>query len=146
MQTPPLTLCVLAQLCCFALAHAQSPNISGTWNIEISFSAGGQRSLRFDAQADGKGTFALMDPNAKAWGATKSSDAKWTRGGGNSLTFAGPIEFAIGNVGRDPGMLTLNGKFENPDSITGVVEFSPSVGARASKHGTFKAVRAAGGK
>ena len=146
MQTPPLTLCVLAQLCCFALTHAQSPKMIGTWKIEIRFDAGGQHSLRFDAQADGKGTFALMDPVAKAWGATKSLDAKWTRSGGNSVTLAGPIEFSVGNVGRDPGMLTLNGKFENPDSITGVVEFSPSAGERASKHGTFKAVREASGK
>jgi hypothetical protein len=146
MQRPPLTLCVLAQMCCFALAHAQSPDISGTWNIEISFDEGGQHSLRFDAQADGKGTFSLMDAIAKAWRATKSSDAKWTRGGGNSLTVAGPIEFSVGNIGREPGMLMLTGKFENPDSITGGVEFSPSVGERGSKHGKFKAVRAAAGK
>ena len=34
------------------------------------------------------------------------------------------------------------GKFETADLISGEVEFSPSVGERPSKHGTFKAVRA----
>ena len=71
METRSLTLWLLAQVCCVALAQAQSPNISGLWNIEISFAAGGQHSLRFDAQPDGKGIFVLMDQIAKAWGETK---------------------------------------------------------------------------
>ena len=141
METRSLTLWLLAQACCVALAHAQSPNMSGSWNIEISFDSGGQHSLRFDAQPDGKGVFALIDPIAKTWGATKPSDAKWTRGGGNSLTFAGPIEFPLGNVGRDAGTLTFTGRFETSDLIVGKVEFSPLVGQRPSKPGTFKAVR-----
>ena len=101
--------------------------------------------MRFDAQADGKGTFALLDPIAKVWGAAKPSEATWTRGEGNSVTFSGPVEFPIGNVGRDAGTLTLKGKFETPDLITGEVDFSPLVGDGPSKHGTFKAVRAGGG-
>jgi len=39
----------------------------------------------------------------------------------------------------------FNGKFETSDLITGEVEFSPRVGERPSKHGTFKATRAGGG-
>ena len=57
------------------------------------------------------------------------------------MTFSGPVEFLIGNVGRDAGTLTFKGKFETPDSITGEVEFFPLIGDRPSKHGTFKAVR-----
>ena len=134
-------LCLLAQVCSVLLARAQSPNMTGTWNIEVSFSGGGQYSLRFNAQPDGKGTFVLMDPNAKVWGETKSSEAKWTLGEGKSVTFSGPVEFLIGNVGRDAGTLVFNGKFETSDLITGEVEFSPLVGERPSKHGTFKATR-----
>jgi hypothetical protein len=37
--------------------------------------------------------------------------------------------------------LTCKGKFESADLISGEAEFSPSVGDRPSKHGTFKAVR-----
>jgi hypothetical protein len=40
--------------------------------------------------------------------------------------------------------LVFKGKFEKADLITGEVEFSPLVGDRPSKHGTFKAVRADG--
>jgi len=141
METRSLTLWLLAQVCCVALAQAQSPNVSGMWNVEISFAAGGQHSLRFDAQPDGKGIFVLMDPIAKAWGETKSSDARWTRGEAKSLTFSGPMEFPLGNIGRDAGTLTFKGRFETSDLIAGKVEFSPLVGQRASKPGTFKAVR-----
>ena len=61
------------------------------------------------------------------------------------MTFSGPVEFMLGNVGRDAGTLVFKGKFETADLITGEVEFSPLVGERPSKHGTFKAVRAGGG-
>jgi hypothetical protein len=141
MEMRSFTLCLLAQVCCVALARAQSPNVSGTWNVEISFAAGGEHSLRFDAQPDGKGIFMLTDPIAKAWGETKPSDARWTRGEANSLTFSGPMEFPLGNIGRDAGTLTFKGRFETSDLIAGKVEFSPLVGQGPSKPGTFKAVR-----
>jgi hypothetical protein len=141
MQARLVTLCLIAQVCCTALTMAQSPNMTGRWNIEVSFAAGGQHSLRFDAQPDGKGTFVLTDPSAKAWGETKPSEANWTLDEGKSVTFSGPVEFLIGNVGRDAGTLMCKGKFETADLITGEVEFSPLVGEGPSKHGTFKAVR-----
>jgi hypothetical protein len=125
----------------FVLAEAESPNVTGSWNLEIIFANDQHRFLRFDAQNDGKGTLAVTDPRSKVWGGAKPSGAKWTRDEGNSVTFSGPVEFLIGNVGRDAGTLTFKGKFETPDSITGEVDFSPLVGERPSKHGTFKAVR-----
>jgi hypothetical protein len=125
----------------FVLAGAESPNVTGSWKVEITFANEQHRFLRFDARNDGKGTLAVTDPQSKVWGGAKPSDAKWTRDEGNSVTFSGPVEFLIGNVGRDAGTLTFKGKFETPDSITGEVEFSPLIGDRPSKHGTFKAVR-----
>jgi hypothetical protein len=125
----------------FVLAGAESPNVTGSWKVEITFANEQHRFLRFDAQNEGKGTLAVTDPKSKVWGGAKPSDAKWTRDEGNSVTFSGPVEFLIGNVGRDAGTLTFKGKFETPDSITGEVEFSPLIGDRPSKHGTFKAVR-----
>ena len=127
------------------MAHAQSPNLIGKWNVEITFANEDHRSLRFDAQGDGKGTFELLDPRTKVWGGATSSEAKWSRGEENSVTFSGPVEFMIGNVGRDAGTLMFNGRFETADLIKGEVEFSPLVGDRPSKHGTFKAARAGGG-
>ena len=132
---------MIAEMCCSALAQAQTPNMTGTWNVEITFANGGPRSMRFDARADGKGTLIATDPQSKVWGATKPSEATWTRDEGNSVTFSGPVEFLLGNVGRDAGTLTCKGKFESADLISGEVEFSPAVGERPSKHGTFKAVR-----
>jgi len=164
---------VIAQMCCSALAQAQTPNMIGTWNVEITFANEQHHSLRFEAQGDGKGSLQLTDPAAKVWTGAKPSDAKWTRGEGNSVTFSGPVEFLLGNVGRDAGTLTCKGKFETADLISGEVDFllgnvgrdagtltckgkfetadlisgevdfSPLVGERPSKHGTFKAVRAA---
>jgi hypothetical protein len=124
------------------VSSAEAPNLIGSWKVEISFANAQQRYVRFDAQGDGKGALMVADPQSKAWGNDKPSEAKWSRGEGNAVTFSGPIEFMLGNVGRDAGTLTCKGKFETPDLITGEVEFSPLVGEGPSKHGTFKATRA----
>src|SRR5262249_16016169 len=138
-------LMVIAQMCCSALTQAPTPNMTGTWNVEITFGNAEHRSLRFDAQPDGKGTLMAADAKCRVWGAAKPSEATWSRGEENSVTFSGPVEFLLGNVGRDAGTLTCKGKFETADLITGEAEFSPLVGERPSKHGTFKAVRARSG-
>ena len=126
----------------FVLAGAESPNVNGSWKVEITFANEQHRFLRFDAQSERKGTLTVTDPQSKVWAGAKRSEAKWTPGDGNSVTFSGPVEFMLGNVGVDAGTLTCRGKFETADLITGEVEFSPSVGDRPSKHGTFKAIRA----
>jgi hypothetical protein len=126
------------------LSQAQSPDLIGRWKVEITFVNEQQRFLRFEAQGEGKGSFELLDPKAKVWGAATHFEAKWTLSDANSVTFSGPVEFMLGNVGRDAGTLVFNGKFETSDLITGEVEFSPSVGDRPSKHGRFRAVRAGG--
>jgi hypothetical protein len=123
------------------LVEADSPNVTGSWKIDITFANDHHRFLRFDARNDGKGTLTVTDPQSKVWSGAKSSEAKWAPGETNTVTFSGPVEFQIGNVGRDAGILTLKGKFETPDSIAGDVDFSPLVGDGPSKQGTFKAVR-----
>jgi hypothetical protein len=133
-------LLFVAQMCCVALGQAQSASVLGGWNIEISFGDGTKHSLHFEAQSEGKGTLQLLDPRAKVWGAPTSFEAKWSADK-DSVSFSAPVEFMLGNVGRDAGTLTCKGKFETADLISGEVEFSPLVGERPSKHGTFKAVR-----
>jgi len=134
-------LMVTIQMCCGTPAQAQSPNMIGRWDIDITFGDGSKRTVRFDAQEAGKGTLLVVDPRLKVWGPGKPSEAKWTREDQNAVTFTGPVEFMLGNVGRDAGMLICKGKFESADVITGEVEFAPLVGERPSKHGTFKATR-----
>lgn len=124
------------------MSEAQAPNIIGTWNVEITFGNDEHRSVRFEARADGKGSLVAADSRSKVWDGSKPSEAQWSRGEENSIRFSGAVEFLLGNVGRDAGTLTCKGKFENPDLITGEVEFSPLVGERPSKHGNFRAVRA----
>jgi hypothetical protein len=132
-----------AQLCGLALSQTASPDMIGNWNVEITLGENQvQHKLRLEAQGEGKGSLLLLDPGAAKWEGSKSSQAKWTRGEGSAVTFSGPIEFPLGNVGRDPGTLVFKGKFDTSDLITGEVEFSPLVGDGPSKHGTFKAVRA----
>jgi len=140
--TRTLILMLIAQT--VAVSQAQSPNLIGRWNIEITFPNDDHRSLRLDAQDGGKGTLLLVDPKSKVWGSATPSEAKWTRSDDNSVTFSGAVEFLLGNVGRDAGTLVFKGKFEKADLITGEVEFSPLVGERPSKHGSFKAIRAGG--
>ena len=100
------------------MAQAQSPSLLGRWNVEITFANEEHRALRFDVQGEGKGTFLLLDPKARVWGAAKPSEAKWSQGEGNSVTFSGPVEFMLGNVGRDAGTLVFKGKFETESLIT----------------------------
>jgi hypothetical protein len=123
------------------VSEAQSPNIIGTWNVEITFANDEHRSVRFDARADGKGSLVAADPRSRVWDGSKASEAQWSRGEENAIRFSGAVEFLIGNVGRDAGTLTCKGKFETADLITGEAEFSPVVGDGPSKLGTFKAVR-----
>ena len=144
MQARVLILTLIAQMWCIAMAQTGSPNLIGKWNVEITFANEEHRSLRFEAQEGGKGTLELLDPRSKVWGGAKPSEAKWSPGEGKLVTFSGAVEFMLGNVGRDAGTLTCKGKFETADLISGEVEFSPSVGERPSRHGTFKAVRAGG--
>jgi hypothetical protein len=63
---------------------------------------------------------------------------------------SGPVEFPLGNIGRDPGTLVFKGKFGIDGAIKGTAEFfrldqdpnDPK--AKPSKSGSFKAVRSSG--
>ena len=136
---------LIFQTCGVGLTQAQSPNMIGRWKVEITFPNGDNRSLRFEAQGAGKGSLLLLDPRSNVWEPARPSEAKWTQGDGNSVTFSGAVEFPMGNVGRDAGTLVFKGKFETESLIAGEVEFSPLVGDGPSKIGTFKAIRAASG-
>jgi hypothetical protein len=116
----------------------------GKWKIEIAFPNGDNRVLRFDAQEAGKGSLLLVDPRADHWESAKPAEARWTQDAGNSITFSGAVEFPLGNVGRDPGTLVFKGKCETESLIVGEVDFSPLIGDRPSKSGTFKATRVEG--
>ena len=141
---------VVAQILGAGSFQAQSPNVIGTWKVEITFGNDEGRSFRFEAGESGKGSFLLLDPRLKAWGPGRSSEATWTLSHEGSVTFSGPVEFPLGNVGRDAGTLVLIGKLGTEGSIIGEAKFFPlgqdskDPKASPSKSGRFKAIRATG--
>ena len=147
---PALILIVFAHLFGVGLSQVQSSNVIGSWKLEITFSNGESRSLRFEARESGKGSFLLLDPRLKFWGPAKPSEAKWTQDDEGSVVFSGPVEFPLGNVGRDAGTLVVKGKFGTEGSITGAAIFfrldqdPKDPKAKPSKSGTFKAIRVTG--
>src|SRR5438045_6851667 len=72
----PFVLILIAQTCCAALLEAQSPNLIGRWNVEITFANGDHRSLRFDAQGAGKGSLLLLLPRPSMVEPAKPSEVK----------------------------------------------------------------------
>jgi hypothetical protein len=145
-----LILILLAQIVGIALCQAQLSNLIGRWEVEITFGNGEERSLRFEAWDGGTGSFLLLDPRSKAWGPAKPSKAKWTPGNDGSVLLSGPVEFPLGNIGRDPGTLVFKGKFGTDGTIKGTAEFfhldqdPKDPKAKPSKSGSFKAVRSSG--
>lgn len=147
---PALILVVLAQLLGMGLSQAKSSNVIGNWNVEITFENGETRSFRVEARESGAGSFLLLDPRSKVWGPAKPSEAKWTQGDEGSVMFSGPVEFPLGNVGRDAGALVLKGKFGTEGTVTGAATFfrpdqdPKDPKATPSKSGSFKATRISG--
>jgi len=147
---PALILIIFAQMFGIGSLQAESPNVIGSWKVEISFGNDESRSFRFEAGESGKGFFLLLDPRLKSWGPARPSEATWSQSHEGSVTFSGQVEFPLGNVGRDVGTLVLKGKFGTEGSITGEAKFFPldrdpkDPKASPSKSGRFKATRAAG--
>lgn len=147
--TLALILVFATQTCCAARVRAQSPSVVGRWKVDVTFTDASQHSLRFDVQDSGKGSFLLLDARSSLLEPAKPSDAEWTQTADKGVSFSGPIEFPIGNVGRDAGTLVFKGTFDTDDSISGEVAFFAAgqdpkdPAASASKTGTFKATRAA---
>ena len=61
----------------FVLLEAESPNVTGSWKVEITFTNEQHRLLRFDAQSDEKRTLTVTDPKSKVWAGAHPSQAKW---------------------------------------------------------------------
>ena len=142
-----LALIVFTQIIGAGFCAAQSPNVIGSWKVEVTFGNGESRSLRFKAEESGKGSFLLLDPKLNYWGPARPSDAKWTQGAEGSVMFSGTVEFPLGNVGRDAGTLVLKGKLGTSDSISGEAVFFRSdqdpTKANPAKNGSFRAMRVA---
>lgn len=128
-------------------APAQAPSAIGQWTIEISFVDGSRHSLRFDAQGSGNGSFLLLDSRSSLIEPAQPTPASWAQVSVNQIDFSGAVEFPIGNVGREPGLLVFKGTFETADTISGQVEFfhfaadSKDPEPKPARSGTFRGTR-----
>jgi hypothetical protein len=145
-----LVLILFMQMADIRLSSAQPPKVIGSWKVEIVFGNGETHSVRFDAQASGKGNLVLLIPKPISVGPAEGSAATWRESDNGSMTFSGPVQFPLGNVGLLRGTLVLRGQFQSEGSITGEATFFPMdqdvkdpPQAKSPKRGTFKATRVA---
>src|SRR5262249_5723000 len=116
------------------------------WKIEITFEDQSRRSLRFETGAAGKASL-LLEQRSNWDEPSQPSQAKWTVGREKRVTISGQVEFPIGNVGRETGILVLKGVFKSGSKITGDFAFFPmdqdptSPDATPSRTGKFEATK-----
>ena len=147
-----LILSGLIQMLGSGMCQAESSKVIGSWKVEVTFQSGESRSLRVEALASGKGSFLLVVPKPIQVLPAVPSAAEWAQSDSQSITFSGPVQFPLGNVGLQRGILILKGKFETDGTITGEAKFfvsdqettSPSPKAEPSKSGSFIATRTTG--
>jgi len=128
------------------VARPQSSDLKGQWKIEITFEDQSKRSLSFDAENSGSGSL-ILEARSNWDEPAKPSQAKWTMGREKRVTISGPVEFPIGNVGRETGVLVFKGSFKSEGKITGDFGFysmdqdpmDPK--STPSKTGKFEATR-----
>jgi hypothetical protein len=141
-----LILLFAAYNCSVDAARPQSSDLVGQWKIDITFGTKSKRSFRFEAEDSGKGSL-LLEPRSNWDEPAKPSQAKWMAGAGKRVTILGPVEFPIGNVGRESGILVFKGAFKSGSAIAGDIEFFPmdqdpmDPKSTPSKTGKFEATR-----
>ncbi len=142
-----LVLLFAARTCSSGVVPSQSSDLVGRWKVEVTFEGQSARLFRFDAQESGLGSL-LLEGSRSNWDEpARPSQAKWTAGPDKRVTFSGPVEFPIGNVGRESARLVFKGTFESESTISGEVAFFPmgedpfDPKATPSKTGRFKATR-----
>jgi hypothetical protein len=146
-----LTLIFLfaAHYCSVDAARPQSSDLMGQWKVDITFEDQSKRSLLLDAEDSGKGSL-LLEARSNWDEPAKPSQAKWTVGREKRVTISGPVEFPIGNVGRETGVLVFKGAFKSESKIAGDIAFYPmdqdpmDPKATPTKTGKFEATRVGG--
>jgi len=141
-----LILLFAAHSCSVDAARPQSSDLLGRWKIDITFENQSKRSLSFNAEDSGTGSL-LMEARSNWDEPAKPSQAKWTAGREKRVTISAPVEFPIGNVGREAGVLVFKGAFKSDSKIAGEIAFFPmdqdpmDPKATPSKTGKFEATR-----
>jgi hypothetical protein len=142
-----LILIFAAHYCSMDMSGPQSSDLVGRWKVDITFENQSKSSMLLDAEDSGRGSLLLEDARSNWDEPAKPSQAKWTVGSDKRVTILGPVEFPIGNVGRETGVLVFNGSFKSGSKITGDFAFFTmdqdpmDPNATPSKKGKFEATR-----
>jgi hypothetical protein len=136
-----------ANNCSVVGIRPQSSGMVGRWKVDITFENESTRSMSLDAEDSGKGSLLLEGARSNWDEPAKPSQAKWTVGKDKRVTILAPVEFPIGNVGRETGVLALKGVFKSESKITGEIALFPmdqdpmDPKATPTKTGKFEATR-----
>ncbi|MGE0103130.1 MAG: hypothetical protein AB7H86_21770 [Blastocatellales bacterium] len=79
--------------------------------------------MQFDAEMNGKGSFLLLDARSDQMPPAGSTIADWAQHGSSHGTISGGIEFPIGNVAHDVGVLVFSGDLVSANTFAGKVSF-----------------------
>ncbi len=142
-----LTLLLLfATHTCTTGVRGSSSDVVGSWKIKVTFKDGTERTLILTAEPAGKAFLTVGEPRSNMVEPAKPAAGQWERTE-KGVTFCGPVDFPVGNFGREQGTLVFKGMFESADVLTGDLAFFPmdqnpkDPKASPSKTGTFKATR-----
>jgi hypothetical protein len=142
-----LILLFAAYNCSPDLARPQGSDLVGRWKIDITFENESKRSLNFDADDTGRGSLSMEEARDNWSEPSKPSQVKWMMGADKRVMFSAPVDFPIGNVGRETGILVFKGVFKSDTKITGELALYPvdqdPMDAKSIpiKTGTFEATR-----
>jgi hypothetical protein len=120
-----LILLIAAYNCSTDVARPQSSDLVGRWKIDIAFENESRRSLNFDADSSGKGSLTLEVVRDNWTEPARPFQVKWEARDEKGVMFMAPVEFPIGNVGRETGTLVFKGVFKSENLITGNVALYP---------------------
>ena len=120
-----LILLFAASKCAVDAARPQSSDLMGRWKVDITFENESMRSMSLDADDSGKGSLLLEGARSNWDEPAKPSQAKLTVGENKRVTILAPVEFPIGNVGRETGVLAFKGVFKSESKITGDIALYP---------------------
>jgi hypothetical protein len=128
-------------------ARSQSSDLVGHWKIDITFENESRRSFNFEADETGRGALMMEEVRNNWIEPSKPSQVKWMMGADKRVTFSAHVDFPIGNVGRETGILLFKGAFKSGTKITGEIELYPvdqdpmDTKSTPIKTGTFEATR-----
>lgn len=104
---------------------ASPEKMVGEWKVEITFAKGEVRSVCFAAQESGKGFYLPSAPAPNRTAPAEKVEGEWLVGADGKVVFSGPVQFPLGNVGLQRGVLVLTGKTTDDGSFAGAATFFP---------------------